>query len=133
MRWSQLRGLLTELFDPELELQVHCTVHRGEEVSIGRYWFILDGKTIWEIPRRVAPDIAAGRPNTVATEITALFREYLDTPREQLLTRPFEGDQWGVTEILKAADRRIGKRRLREIEPLLSPPAQLIIRKRLEG
>jgi hypothetical protein len=132
MRWSKLRKLLTELFDPELDLQIHCTSHRGEEIAIGRYWFVLDGETIWEVPRRVAPDLAAGIENPVASRVTAILREYLDTPRDDLPGKKFEGDEWGLADLLRAADRRIGKRRLEQLTRAdLPQAARKVVEKRL--
>lgn len=44
--------------------------------------------------------------------ISNLIREYIDTPVSDILTRRFENDYWGLTDIFRAADKRIGKRRL---------------------
>ena len=41
-----------------------------------------------------------------------LVDEYLATPKAQLLDKVFERDRWGFTDILKTADRRLGKERL---------------------
>ncbi|GHT95409.1 hypothetical protein FACS1894116_10880 [Betaproteobacteria bacterium] len=35
-----------------------------------------------------------------------------DTPKDELLDKHFENDKWGLVNILKSADRRIGRRRL---------------------
>lgn len=48
------------------------------------------------------------------TEISNLIEEYIECPEENLMMS-FEGDKWGVTDILRVCDRRIGKRRLEEI------------------
>ena len=45
--------------------------------------------------------------------ISVLFREYIDTPKEELFDKVFSDDYWGVTDIFKAADARIGIRRLK--------------------
>jgi len=117
MRWSQLKKLIESLFDPSLNLQIHCTVHRSEGgPNIGRYWIVLNKETIWEEPRKVIPSLVAGTANPVATEITAVLRDYLDTPREEILTKAFAADKWGLVEVLRAADRRVGKRRLMELQ-----------------
>ena len=47
-----------------------------------------------------------------ASYISNLIREYIDTPVADILTRRFENDYWGVTDIFRAADKRIGQRRL---------------------
>ena len=51
----------------------------------------------------------------VISEISNLIREYIDTGKEELLNKEFINDKWELTNILKAADRRIGKRRLNEL------------------
>ena len=126
MRWSQLKGLLEALWDENLDLKMHCTVHRGPDgLAIGRYWIVFKGQTIWEEPRDVASFLKAGRGNSVATEITAVLRQYLDTPKDELLSAAFPGDRWGLTEVLLAADRRIGKRRLVELKSKCASAAAL--------
>ena len=52
-----------------------------------------------------------------------MLREYIDTPSSELMTKKFEGDHWGLTDILRAADRRIGRRRLAELAEVVSNPA----------
>lgn len=133
MRWSKLKKLLEELFDPALDLRIHCTVHRSEGgPDIGRYWVVLDKETIWEEPRKVIPSLVAGSANPVAAEITPILREYLDTPKDALLTHSFAGDRWGIVDILRSADRRVGKRRLVELrETTHVEAAHLIIDRRL--
>lgn len=47
----------------------------------------------------------------------------------------FENDKWGITEIIRVCDRRIGKRRLHELEKTITNEMLLGIIKRrlLEG
>ena len=42
------------------------------------------------------------------------IRDNIYTPLEELLSNDFEADDLGITDILKASDRRIGKRRRAE-------------------
>ncbi|MBQ3860116.1 MAG: hypothetical protein II779_06290, partial [Clostridia bacterium] len=46
--------------------------------------------------------------------LSDIIREFIDTPKDALLPKAFEKDKWGLTDILKAADRRLGKKRLIE-------------------
>ncbi|EMJ76955.1 hypothetical protein LEP1GSC016_2457 [Leptospira borgpetersenii serovar Hardjo-bovis str. Sponselee] len=41
-----------------------------------------------------------------------MIEEYIQTDQEELFQKHFEKDLWGLANILKAADRRIGIRRL---------------------
>lgn len=49
-----------------------------------------------------APDISG---------ISCLLQEYVEREKEHLF-EPFENDKWGLTKILLACDKRVGKRRL---------------------
>ena len=65
--------------------------------------------------------------------ISKFFREYIDTPKSELLTASFTNDEWGLADILRASDRRIGKNRLAELyDKTESESVKKIIRKRLE-
>jgi len=71
--------------------------------------------------------------NDVATRIGALIREYLDTPKDKLMTVQFAADHWGLIEIFRAADRRIGKGALSELYRLTrSAPARRVLERRLK-
>ncbi len=133
MRWSQLKGLVEDLFDPTLELQIFCTVHRSESgPSIGRHWITLKREIVWECPRRVAPLIVEGRGDDAAPIITSILRSYIESSPELLLAA--EPDAFGLSEILIAADRRLGKRRLLPLLQRFTPgtPARTITELRIK-
>lgn len=134
MRWSQLQKLIYNVWCEEIDLKISCTAYRREGASnLGRYWVQLDKRTIWEVPENLKGELKSTLPNPVASEITALLREYLDTPREELTTRDFSGDYWGIIDLMRAADRRIGKKKLLNLlSPQLSQAARWIIEARLE-
>jgi hypothetical protein len=116
MRWSRLRKLIEGIVAPELDFEIRCTRYRRPRgPDFGRYCVILNGETIWAEPASLDFEKSAQTPNPVASEITALIREYLDTPRSELMTKQFPADRWNFTDILRAADRRIGKERLRQL------------------
>lgn len=123
--WSKLQKRLYLLVDPRIRFQVHCRLVRMQSqrgsTDLPRYWITLDGETIWDYPgqfvvagggvRRADGGFIRGYPySTDVPAISDLIREYIDTPVEDLLTRRFEGDHWGLVNILRAADRRIGRR-----------------------
>lgn len=123
MRWSQLKSLLVELFDPTLALDIHCTVHRREiGEPIGRYWITLDKRTIWEVPSRVHELLKTTVSEPVASEITGVLRAYLDLSPETLVPWHDE-DPWHLGQVLRAADRRVGKRRFVKYAHLFTAPA----------
>ncbi len=132
MRWSRLQQLIYEIWVPELELQIHCTSFRNPEgPAVGRYWVTLDKETIWEAPPAWRDDLANNEISESASNVTAIFREYLDTPREAIFRKQIAGDKWGVVELMNAADRRMGKAKLQELgETSIYPAVAVILAKR---
>lgn len=62
-----------------------------------------------------------------------MIEEYIQTDKEELFQKHFEKDLWGLANILKAADRRIGIRRLLLLrKKTKNKSALLVIEKRLE-
>lgn len=117
MRWSRLRSLVEDLFVPGLRLQLHCTGIREAArrdpqtgVSRGVFQVRLGREIIWDFPGQFHDD----GDGCSAAELTALLRDYLDTPKAGLMTTEFAGDRHGLGDLLRVADRRIGRRRLRE-------------------
>jgi len=45
-------------------------------------------------------------------DINRMIQDYIETPTDKLIDRTFQYDYFGIADILKAADRRIGKKRL---------------------
>ena len=117
MRWSRLKSLVEALFVPELRLRLHCTGIRDEArkdshaaVSRGIFQARLGREVIWDFPGQFV-DHDDGYS---ATNLTQLLRDYLETPKAELLSRSFADDPHGLADVLRLADRRIGLRRLRE-------------------
>lgn len=121
-RWSKLQKQVYMIVDPTIKFQLQCRVYPMDSAygcgsGLPRYWITLGRETIWDYPRQF---IATPHPNRekpyhypYSTEISAiseLIREYIDTPRYQLLSKQFENDHWGLINILRAADRRVGSR-----------------------
>jgi hypothetical protein len=124
-RWSKLQKQLYLLLDPQLDFQIQCRVvrmaTRRGRTDLPRYWITLEGETIWDYPgdfvlpdgstRRADGTFILGYPYaTDISHISELLREYIDTPADELMSRHFEHDHWGLANILRAADRRIGRR-----------------------
>ena len=90
-----------------------------------RYFITLAGEIIFDYPKDFA--LKDGRIKSLAqggtlakfypydsgiSGIGEFIREYIDTPKDELFKKHFDADEWGLANILKAADKRIGKRRL---------------------
>ena len=136
-RWSKLQKRLYDLIAPGLPFQIHCVPYRMKSqrgsMDIPRYWITLGKEIIWDYPRDfdTAAVRASGYP--YATQIGAisrLIRTYTDSPTEGLLAKRFDGDEWRLTDILKAADRRFGRAALRSLPASTSSePARKILLK----
>ena len=133
MRWSQLQSLIYSLWCDDIRLQIHCTGYPlSGSASVGRYWTTLGKEIIWDVPKDFPEECAKGTYNTVASEITKVIRSYLDMPRDELMTRSFADDRWGLVDIFRAADRRLGAKRLATLaQGSLSAPAAKVLQARL--
>ena len=156
-RWSKLGRDIKALFAPGLPLQIHCNARPPNckfpqgTTRFPRYWITLGKETIFDYPSdflelidHEAADWEMSRSDASGqitvwnsypfekhgvSEISCLIRDYIDRPKEALM-EPFENDRWGLADILRAADRRIGKQRLREMQTE-NPGARKIISLRL--
>ncbi len=133
MRWSQLQKLIYNVWCDDLNLQIHTNAFSlSGSYTIGRYWITLGKDIIWDVPRDFPDEKTKGTYNIVASEITEVIRAYLDTPREELLSRTFEADTWGIIDIFRVSDRRLGRKSLEQLErTVLSEPAKKILQARL--
>nr|WP_314398300.1 hypothetical protein [uncultured Campylobacter sp.] len=126
-RWSKLQKRFYELVDESIDFQIHCAVYRMQSrrggTDLPRYFITLAGEIIFDYPKDFA--LKDGRIKSLApygaplakfypydSGIGELIREYIDTPKDELFKKHFDADEWGLANILKAADKRIGKRRL---------------------
>lgn len=119
--WSKLQKAVYLVLAPGLPLQIQCRVYPMDAVygttGIPRYWITLGKEIIWDYPKQFVGlgYLKRHLPHqwpyaTDISEISCLIREYLDTPRNRILSEPFEHDIWGIVDILRAMDRRVGSR-----------------------
>lgn len=119
--WSKLQRAVYLIAAPSLKFQIQCRAYpmlsQWGGTNIPRYWVTLDKEILWDYPKQFVGRLPDTWPyKTDASEISCLIREYLDTPRSQLLSRPFAHDLWGIINILRAVDRRIGSRQWAALE-----------------
>lgn len=137
------------MFDTDINLQIHCVAYPMDSqygsTDLPRYWMTLDKVIIWDYPKdfpeRMKQTVTyPGTGYTTTAEypyatdisdISNLIREYINTPNLELATKKFENDKWGLTDIFKAADRRIGVKRL--MSSGLTGPSAKVLNKRLEN
>ena len=150
-RWSKLQKRLYGLVDESIDFKLHCTVYRMQSrrgsTDLPRYFITLAGEIIFDYPKDFA--LKDGRIKSLAqgdalakfypydsgiSDIGELIREYIDTPKDELFKKHFDADEWGLANILKAADKRIGKRRLQILAKNKKNQAmQKVIATRLEA
>jgi hypothetical protein len=143
-RWSKLQRDLYRLIEPRLDFQLHCRVVRMQSqrgrTNLPRYWITVGGEVVWDYPGRFVhrPTRFAGGPTgyphtTDISAISMLIRDYINTPLPTLLRHAFEQDCWGLVNLLRAADRRLGRGRLLALKRKThNRAARLIIERRLE-
>lgn len=116
-KWSKLQKELYAVLDRSIDLQIHCSIYRMKSqygsTDLPRYFITLGKEIIFDYPNQFD---RGGYPYiTEVSDISNLIRDYIDTPKEELLQKTFNVDKWQLSEILKAADKRIGQRRLHEL------------------
>lgn len=128
--WSKLQREVGKLFAEGLRLQIQCRAYRMASASgstdLPRYWCTLDKDVIWDYPRDFSENATYYPYDTDVSSISSLLREYIDLPTDQLLSFAF-ADRWQIVDILLAADRRIGKRRIPELKARLAHPGAIAI------
>ncbi len=107
---------------------------KGREM-IPRYWITIgkgkDKKIIWDFPNQFLKQksLVDDSPyfkddNTIQdrmfwpenyTWVAEVIREYLNTPKEQLLTISFAKDQYNLVNTLRKYDRRIAKEKCKKL------------------
>src|SRR5262249_55580498 len=87
--------------------------------ELGVFTVRLEKTVIWEFPAQFVtywtqyPD-GGNHYSYSVSDLNDLIREYLDTPRDELLTKEFIRDYFGLCQLLRAADRRLSIRRLEQ-------------------
>ncbi len=133
--WSQIQRKLYEIIDPKINLQVHCAVYPGGGKScangIPRFWVTLDGEVIFDCMHDFMfmwhdKDFDIGNlpfEDDISWCCGIVIRHF-QASVDRLMTLH---DRFGLTDILLAADRRIGKRRWPEIYKKRSEAARKVL------
>ena len=147
MRWSKLQREIYKITTEDINFQIHCSTYRMNSqygsTDLPRYWITLNKEIIFDYPKQFVTDEGTVKNlsgfeaiypyKTDISDISDLIREYIDTPKEQLLSKIFINDVWGLINILRAADSRIGVKRLEDLKKKTNNiAANKIIEARLE-
>jgi len=148
-RFSKLKKEIEKLFDPSIGMEFCCSAYPMRSKtgyatrSITRFYVKIGRDIIWDFPKDF--EVNSKSSDWCSDNgISALVREYIDTPVAELLDKAFSGEfeRRGciitystnpngervkyviektdhevvitLTDIFKAADRRIGKKKLME-------------------
>ena len=136
--FSKLKKRIESLFDEKLDMKFCCVsypVHGqwGQHNSIPRFYLKLGKEIIWDFPKDFEIKDLPFYYWAESNGITNLIREYIDTPASELLKKNFECETidfssflnseehsgnyciyYKITPLFKAADRRLGKDKLKE-------------------
>lgn len=131
-RWSKLRRELYLITDNNIKFQIHCEKYRMKSrwgsTDLPRYSITLGDEIIFDYPKQFVREngkiknLSNNKANGCypyindISDISKLIREYIDTPKPEIFDKHFENDYWGLADILKAADRRNGTRRLQRLK-----------------
>lgn len=108
----------------------HCS-------KLPRYFITIDKEIIFDYPKDFDTTLKYGYNSypwdKEFSEITKVIEEYIQRPESELMNT-FVNDKWGITDIIRVCDRRIGKRRLSQLKAHVTNAILLdVIDKRLNG
>lgn len=123
-RWSKLQSRLYNLIDESLNFQIHCAVYEMNSndgyhgSKLPRYFITIDKEIVFDYPKDFNTSEKYGFNSypwdTDISAISDIIEEYIQCSDTELMSE-FDKDKWGITDILRVCDRRIGKRRLKDL------------------
>ena len=135
-RWSKLQARLYNLMEPAINFQIHCALYEMKSLGhygsrLSRYFITVDKEIIFDYPKDMELDKKyIYLWNSDVDKISNLIEEYIQRPKEELF-EDFPNDKWGIVDILRACDRRVGKKRLQILaERTRNENVRFIIEKR---
>jgi hypothetical protein len=134
--WSKLERRLRELPDPTLDLRFRFTAYRYKVIETPhpseltcKFWITRGRRTLWAVPRDRHVGDANGDIGGYGRRspgwLVELCVEYMQQPRTRLLAWRPGWDGWGLVDLLKACDRRIGRRQWSSLRQQLQEPVAL--------
>lgn len=121
-RWSKLQSRVYNLMDESIDFQIHCAVYEMNSndgyhgSKLPRYFITIDKEIVFDYPKDFDTSEKYGFNSypwdTDISAISDVIEEYIQCSDTELMNA-FQKDKWGITDILRVCDRRIGKRRLK--------------------
>jgi hypothetical protein len=116
--FSQLQSRLYLITAPELDIQFHCEVYRMKSQrgssDLPRLYFKSGKEIVWDYPRDFETEYYPYTPE--ATRINNIVGDYLQAAPSTIQTYSHPEDKYGLVDLLKVIDRRVGKRRLTKMK-----------------
>lgn len=114
--WPRLIAALENLFVPDLKLHVQLGTSTQSdflEQKLERLWITLQEQVVWDFPTELLESgtcLTAEQSVDLVTEnrLADIFEFYCETPVRLLPYVTHPSDCWGITDILRSADRRLG-------------------------
>lgn len=125
MIWSKKKKLIKALWDERLNLDIHCDVYKyhtnHDAYELPSYTVVLNKEPIWDFPGKFISYTKNRIERLPAIQYWMdkdcfagfVLDAYIDQPKDKLF-EPLPSDSWELGDILRAADRRLGKKRLLE-------------------
>jgi hypothetical protein len=134
--WSKLERRLRDVPDPALDLRFRFTAYRQDVIETPhwseaacKFWITQGRRTLWVVPRDRHAGETDGDIGVYGRRspgwLVELGVEYLKLPRTRLIDWQPEWAGWGLVDILKASDRRIGRRQWKRLRDRLNEPVAL--------
>lgn len=135
--WSKLQRKLYDIIDPAINLQVHCSQYPGRGKNclngIPRFWITLNGTVIFDFLHDLTFLLHSHSRTSCFPDypyeddvmgLCGAVIQYISASPDSLMDLK---DQWGLFDILIAADRRVGKRRWPEVYKTRSEAARKVL------
>ena len=127
--------------EPSLDFQIHCALYEMNSNNgyhgskLPRYFITVGKEIVFDYPKEFDTTRIYGYNSypwdSEISMITNIIEEYIQCPEENLMNS-FENDMWGITDILRVCDRRLGRKRLIELKKTMENDVCLkIIERRL--
>lgn len=144
--FSKLKKAIGSLFDEKLNMEFCCIAYpiRGQWAnnSVPRFYLKMGKEIIWDFPKDFELTNSPFYYWADNNNIVELVRDYIDTPLDLLLSKEFKLEtnefysdipgtkkqekitiNYKLTELFKAADRRLGKEKIKNWALTISNPA----------
>lgn len=118
-RWSKLKRDIESILIPEIKIYSN-SYKNGTGQEIGRFWITLGKDIIWDFPKDYIDEVNCVYISSLFYQVSSFLRRYLNTSRENIFDIsffPLPPPRYllNLLHILQISDKRVGKRKLKEL------------------